>query len=136
MSGNEARNDVHEGRIAADRRGGAPGRRQTDPDQTDPDRAGAAVARAGNRSLETTAALRLSPLLAAYVAAWPEFDLVLRTGTTRELIEAVRECRLQGEFVCGPVSHPALAAEAVVHEELAILTAPAVAGTAAAAAAE
>jgi DNA-binding transcriptional LysR family regulator len=78
-------------------------------------------------SLETTAALRLSPLLAAYVAVCPEVDLVLRTGTTCELIEAVREHRLQGAFVCGPVSHPELAAEVVVREELAILTAPAVA---------
>jgi DNA-binding transcriptional LysR family regulator len=78
-------------------------------------------------SLETTAALRLSPLLAAYVAACPEVDLVLRTGTTCELIEDVREHRLQGAFVCGPVSHPELAAELVVREELAVLTSPAVA---------
>jgi LysR family transcriptional regulator, cell division regulator len=78
-------------------------------------------------SLETTAALRLSPLLAAYVVAYPEVDLVLRTGTTCELVEAVREHRLQGAFVCGPVSHPELAAEVVVNEELAVLTSPAVA---------
>ena len=31
-------------------------------------------------SLETTAALRLSPVLAAYAAAYPEVDLVLNTG--------------------------------------------------------
>src|SRR3954447_19027903 len=36
-------------------------------------------------SLETTAALRLSPLLASYVSAYPHVDLVLRTGTTAEL---------------------------------------------------
>ena len=36
-------------------------------------------------SLETTAALRLTPLLAGYAAEYPEVDLVLRTGTTREL---------------------------------------------------
>src|SRR6516164_11454497 len=40
-------------------------------------------------SLETTAALRLSPVLAAYWAAYPNVDLVLRTGTTCELIEQV-----------------------------------------------
>lgn len=77
-------------------------------------------------SLETTAALRLSPLLSAYVAAYPEVDLVLRTGTTCELIEAVLEHRLEGAFVCGPVDHPDLEEEIVFREELVILTAPAI----------
>jgi DNA-binding transcriptional LysR family regulator len=75
-------------------------------------------------SLETTAALRLSPLLAAYAAQYPEVDLVLRTGTTCELIDEVLARRLEGAFVCGPVDHPELAAEAVFHEELVLVTAP------------
>src|SRR6185503_7319491 len=75
-------------------------------------------------SLETTAALRLSPLLASYVAAHPAVDLVLRTGTTRELVESVLEQRVECAFVCGPVSHPALTEECVFREELAVLTAP------------
>ena len=79
-------------------------------------------------SLESTAALRLVPLLSAYVAKHPGVDLVLRTGTTRELVEAVLEHRVEGAFVCGPVDHPELEAEVVVREELAILTAPAVGG--------
>jgi DNA-binding transcriptional LysR family regulator len=78
-------------------------------------------------SLETTAALRLSPVLAGYAAAYPEVDLVLRTGTTAELIDAVLEHELEGAFVCGPVEHPKLAQEAVFREELAIATAPGVA---------
>ena len=77
-------------------------------------------------ALETTAALRLSPLLSAYVAAYPEVDLVLRTGTTCELIEDVLAHRLQGAFVCGPVSHPELDEAVVFREELAVLTAPAI----------
>lgn len=77
-------------------------------------------------SLETTAALRLSPHLAAYVAAYPEVDLALRTGTTAELIEAVLARHLEGAFVCGPVDHPELAEEAVFREELVVLTAPSV----------
>src|ERR1700736_5140912 len=40
-------------------------------------------------SLETTAALHLTPLLAGYAAEYPEVDLVLRAGTTRELIGEV-----------------------------------------------
>ena len=75
-------------------------------------------------TLETTAALRLAPRLAAFVAAWPEVDLALRTGTTRELLEDVLERRLEGALVCGPVGHPELIEEVVFSEELAVLTAP------------
>jgi len=75
-------------------------------------------------SLETTAALRLSPVLTAYVAAWPEVDLMLRTGTTAELIEAVLERTVEGAFVAGPIDHPELDRTAMFAEELAIATAP------------
>jgi DNA-binding transcriptional LysR family regulator len=77
-------------------------------------------------SLETTAALRLSPMLATYVAAYPAVDLVLRTGTTAELLAQVLERRLEGAFVCGPVEHPDLEAEVVFREELVLVTARAV----------
>lgn len=77
-------------------------------------------------SLETTAALRLSPLLASYVAAYPAVDLVLRTGTTAELVDAVLARRMEGAFVCGPVAHPDLAAEVAFREELAVVSAPSV----------
>ncbi len=77
-------------------------------------------------SLETTAAMYRSPVLAHYVAAYPEVDLVLRTGTTAELIEAVLGHRLEGAFVCGPVDHPDLERETIFHEELVLGTAPAV----------
>ncbi len=75
-------------------------------------------------SLETTAALRLPPVLAAYAAAYPEVDLVLRTGTSAELIEEVLDHRLEGAFVCGPVDHPELVEEAIFREELVLVTAP------------
>lgn len=75
-------------------------------------------------SLETTAALRLSPLIATYAAACPEVDLALRPGTTAELIEAVLNRRLEGAFVCGPVAHPSLIEQVMFEEELAILAAP------------
>jgi LysR family transcriptional regulator, cell division regulator len=75
-------------------------------------------------SLETTAALRLSPILSDYVAACPGVDLVLRTGTTRELVDRVLNHELEGAFVCGPVDHPDLETEVVFREQLVILTAP------------
>jgi DNA-binding transcriptional LysR family regulator len=75
-------------------------------------------------SLETTVALRLSPLIASYAAACPEVDLALRPGTTAELIEAVLDRRMEGAFVCGPVAHPALVEQVMFEEELALLAAP------------
>jgi len=75
-------------------------------------------------ALETTAALRLSGVLAGYAAAHPGVDLVLRTGTTCELVSAVLERRVEGAFVCGPVTHPELEERAMFREELVILAAP------------
>lgn len=78
-------------------------------------------------SLETTAALRLSPLLAEFAAAYPAVDLSLRTGTSCELIDQILDHTLEGAYVCGPVNHPDLLVEPFVREELVILTAPSVA---------
>jgi len=75
-------------------------------------------------SLETTAAIRLAPVLAEYAAAYPQVDLSLRTGTTCELVEDVLAHRVEGAFVCGPVDHPQLIAETMFQEELVALTAP------------
>ena len=78
-------------------------------------------------SLETTAALRLAPVLSRFVAAFPRVDLVLRTGTTAELVDAVLRRRLEGAFVCGPVEHSELDVATAFTEELVLLAAPAVA---------
>lgn len=75
-------------------------------------------------SLETTAALRLSPVLASFAAHHPSVDLSLRTGTTCELIDAVVDNDVEGAFVCGPVDHAALENQPIFEEELAVLTAP------------
>jgi LysR family transcriptional regulator, cell division regulator len=75
-------------------------------------------------SLETTAALRLSPLLASCVQAHPGVDFVLRTGTTAEMVERVLDRELEAAFVCGPVAHPQLVATPAFTEELALLSAP------------
>lgn len=75
-------------------------------------------------SLESTAAFRLSPMLARFAASHPRVDLALRTGTTAEMVEAVLDRRVAGAFVCGPVRHPDLDAEAMLDEELALASAP------------
>ncbi len=74
-------------------------------------------------ALETTVALRLSPILADYAAAFPEVDIGLRTGTTCELVDDVLAYRIEGAFVCGPVVHEDLTSAMFYREELAILTA-------------
>ena len=57
----------------------------------------------------------------------PEVDLVLRTGTTCELVRDVLEQRVEGAFVCGPVAHADLDEQAMFREELVVLAAPGVA---------
>ncbi len=75
-------------------------------------------------SLETTASLRLSHHLADFAATYPDVDLILRTGTTCELVQSVLDRTVEGAFVCGPVDHPALVQTMAFREELALLTAP------------
>ena len=50
-------------------------------------------------SLETTAGIRLPPILSAYRQKFPEVNLSLTTGTTGHLIEEVLASRLEGAFV-------------------------------------
>jgi DNA-binding transcriptional LysR family regulator len=74
-------------------------------------------------SLETNAALRLLPVIASYSQAYPDVDLVLRSGTTHELIAQVLDHTVEGAFVCGPVDHQDLVEEVFFREELVVLTA-------------
>ena len=77
-------------------------------------------------TLETTMALRLSPLLTRFAQTWPDVRLVVSSGTTARLTQDVVECRLEGAFVAGPVEHPELHQEPVFVEELVLITSPAV----------
>ncbi len=79
-------------------------------------------------SLETTTALRLSPLLGQFAKTYPQVRLVVTTGTTRRLIDDVVSCRVDGAFVAGPVNHPDLDHEVIFQEELVLVTSPAVRG--------
>jgi DNA-binding transcriptional LysR family regulator len=77
-------------------------------------------------TLETTLALRLPLLIARFAKAWPDVRPLVRTGTTSSLIQDVVDCKLEGAFVAGPVSHPELQTETVFHEELVLVTSRAV----------
>lgn len=74
-------------------------------------------------SMETTAAIRLPGLLAAFRKAHPRVAISLETGPTATLIGAVLERRLDGAFVAGPVNHPDLVAQVAFEEELVLVSA-------------
>ena len=73
-------------------------------------------------SLETVLAMHLGPSLAGYATAYPDVDVSIRTGTTRELVELVMNYAIEGALVCGPVDHPELCASEVFTEELCVVS--------------
>jgi LysR family transcriptional regulator, cell division regulator len=77
-------------------------------------------------SMETTAALRLPPLLTRYAIAFPDVDVQIETGPTAALVENVLSRKLDGAFVSAPVTHGELACKPIVEEELVLITPPTV----------
>ena len=75
-------------------------------------------------SMETTAALRLPPILLTYAQRCPSVDVLIRTGTSESLISDVLDSRLEGAFVAGPVEHNDLISESITTEDLVLVTAP------------
>ena len=75
-------------------------------------------------SLESTAGVRLPPILSAYRQKFPEVNLVLTTGTTGHLIEEVLARRLEGAFVAGPVERAEIVETQVFTEEMVLVTSP------------
>lgn len=76
-------------------------------------------------AMETTAALRLPPILAAYVPDCPKVDVHVETGPTQALVARVLTRELEGAFVCGPIDHPDLQALPMMAEDLVLVTPPA-----------
>ncbi|WP_207455128.1 LysR family transcriptional regulator [Azospirillum sp. SYSU D00513] len=74
-------------------------------------------------SMETTAAVRLPAVLAAYHRDFPQVELALETGSTGSLLAAVASFGLDAALVAGPVEDPALQAEPVGTEEMIMATA-------------
>lgn len=83
---------------------------------------GTASGRLAIGSMETAAAVRLSPILSRFAAHHPDVDLSLTTGATEALIADVLDYNLDGAFVAGPVDHPRLVAERCFDEELVLVT--------------
>lgn len=74
-------------------------------------------------SMETTAAVRLPPLLADFHRRCPAVRLSLRTAPTADLVASVLEGALDGAFVAGPIVHDDLAATSAFREELVLVSA-------------
>jgi DNA-binding transcriptional LysR family regulator len=73
-------------------------------------------------AMETTAAMRLPPILARYHQAYPDVELTLQTGPSEELITHVLDYRLDGACVGGAVAHPEIDQEPLFEEELSFVT--------------
>jgi DNA-binding transcriptional LysR family regulator len=74
-------------------------------------------------SMETTAAVRLPALLAAFHRRYPLVRLTLRTAPTADLVAAVLDGTLDGAFVAGPIEHAELLSTLAFREELVLVTA-------------
>lgn len=74
-------------------------------------------------ALETTAAVRLPPVLAEYHRRFPSVDLQLVTGTALDLIQQILDFRLDATFVDGAIDHPELVVEECFVEENVLLCA-------------
>lgn len=73
-------------------------------------------------SMETTAAARLPQVLGQFHRLYPQVDLVLDTGPTDYLLQAVLNHRVDVALVAAPVERPELAQLPVFEEELVLLT--------------
>ena len=76
-------------------------------------------------SMETTAAVRLPAVLAAYHRDFPQVELALETGPTETLLAAVLNLTLDAALVAGPLDHANLLVEPVGVEEMIVATAAA-----------
>ena len=74
-------------------------------------------------AMETTAAVRLPPVLARFHSQHPTVVLTVRTGPTADLVEAVRDGHLDAAFVAGPVDLPDISASFAFQEELVLVSA-------------
>ena len=76
-------------------------------------------------TMETTAAVRLPPLLAGFHRSCPQVELSLVTGPSQVSLRRLLDYQLDGAFVAGDVADDSLVAEKAFEEELVLVTPPA-----------
>ena len=72
-------------------------------------------------AIESTAAVRLPPLISHYHQRWPQVELDLSTGPSGEMIDGVLSGKYSAAFVDGPPKHPLLEGIPVFKEELVLI---------------
>jgi DNA-binding transcriptional LysR family regulator len=75
-------------------------------------------------SMETTAAVRLPPLLAAYHRSFPKVELNLVTGPSEESLRRLLDFQIDGAFVAGEIAHEGVVADKAFEEELVLVAPP------------
>jgi len=74
-------------------------------------------------AIESCATVHLPALLAEYQQAYPGVSLELITGTWSQLLEDVRQRRLDGALVAADIQHPKIASSALYREQLVLISA-------------
>ncbi|NWE73293.1 LysR family transcriptional regulator [Pseudomonas gingeri] len=74
-------------------------------------------------AIESCATVHLPALLAEYHRTYPEVSLELITGTWTQLLEDVRQRRLDGALVAADIHHPKIASTALYSEKLVLISA-------------
>ncbi len=72
-------------------------------------------------SMETTAAVRIPPLLKSFKAECPGVKVSLRTGPTAEMLSLVRERKIDAAFVAGPIDETRFRAVPAFEEKLVLV---------------
>lgn len=72
-------------------------------------------------ALESTAAVRIPSLLAAFNQRYPQVELDLATGPSGSMIQGVLDGHLAAALVDGPLNHPSLTGVPVFDEEMVII---------------
>ncbi|RLL41165.1 LysR family transcriptional regulator [Oceanobacillus piezotolerans] len=67
--------------------------------------------------------MKLPNILSAYHRAYPDVDLTLKTGVTKDLIDLILKCKLDGAFVTGFGMHPDIEQMEVFKEKLVLISA-------------
>ncbi|MGM1047401.1 MAG: LysR family transcriptional regulator [Bacillota bacterium] len=75
-------------------------------------------------SIETTAAIHLTPLLIDYHSRYPDVDLSLITGETHTLLQKVLKYELDGAFVYGPIEESNIESIPAFEDELVLISEP------------
>lgn len=73
-------------------------------------------------AIESTAAVRLPPLIARYHQTWPEVELDLSTGPSGAMTDGLLAGEFSAVFIDGPPKHPQLEGIPVFNEEMVLIS--------------